>query len=337
MKISGIAVCILAALAAFAPFQTAWAKDADTPIANSSQPAPNKAGAKSSRSKAKSHKKAEPKPAPQSFITFYWPKDSSETFLRVFQERMLISLDGQPAGRLTPGEYITVPVHPGSHTYGYERVVQFSEGETKRTIDVAQGQTVYFEIIHRDEGFVQLVFPQQVAAEVAEAELPKLKLPLQSAPKEAVAAPKGAVAEVSASGAKPAGRSAKAAGQPQAVPQSTITFYWRKSAGGVVAFMDTFKEHFGISIDDQFAGSISEGEYISVPVQPGPHTYSYSRASQISFGEKKHNVDVPPGQSVYFQITEQEQGMVTVAFPEQVPADQAQQALANLKSPEKNE
>jgi hypothetical protein len=100
-----------------------------------------------------------------------------------------------------------------------------------------------------------------------------------------------------------------------------------------VSFLSSLKEHFGVAIDDQSAGSFSEGQYISVPVQPGPHTFSYARASQVSFNEKKHTLDVAPGQSVYFEVAEEQQGMVTVMYPHQVPPEQGQPALAGLQAP----
>jgi len=330
MRSTGIVVCILAVAAAFLPWGVAEAKGADTPAADSSQPGPKNGGTKLVAAKP-AKKPAEP---PPSFITFYWSKGSDSSLFSVFRERMLLSVDGKPAGKLTQGEYISVPVQPGPHTYGFERSAQFSEGETKRDVDVPQGQSVYFEIIEKNEaGIVHTMFPQLVPAEQAQAELSKLKSPLQTAPMEAVT--KGAVAneavtEVAASNPKLASKAGKKGTEPQPVQQSYITFYWPKRTSGTMAFLDSLKEHLGVSIDDQLAGSFSEGEYISVPVQPGPHTYSYARASQISIGEKKHSVDVQQGQSLYFEIAEQQQGMVTVMFPQEVPAEQAQPALANL-------
>jgi len=322
MRFTGIVVCILAMLMASAPCPAQDAKPADALV-------PKKTG---TPSKAKPAKKAA-EPVAQSFITFFWSKGSDSSLFGVFQERVSISVDGQPAGKLTQGEYISVPVQPGHHTYGYERSVQFSEGETKREVDVPQGQTVYFEIIDREAGMVHTMFTQ--------AELAKLRQPLQTAPKEAVAGvppvPVAAVAGVPVAAPQPSSQPGKKRAGPQPAQQSYITFYWPKSSSGTVAFLDSLKEHFGIAIDDQSAGSFTEGEYISVPVQPGPHTYSYARASQISFGEKKHSLDVPQGQSVYFEITRNQQGMVTVMFPRQVPAEQAQQALLNLKPPGRDE
>ncbi len=70
----------------------------------------------------------------QSFITFYWTKGSDSALFEMFRERVLLSVDGQSAGKLTQGEYVSVPVQPGHHTYGYEKSAQFSEGEIKRAI-----------------------------------------------------------------------------------------------------------------------------------------------------------------------------------------------------------
>ena len=74
-----------------------------------------------------------------------------------------------------------MPVQPGHHAYGYERVAISSEGETKREVDVPQGQSIYFEIVEKNEaGFMHTLSPQQVAAEQAQAEVTKLKAPLQT-------------------------------------------------------------------------------------------------------------------------------------------------------------
>ncbi len=341
MRFTGILVCLLAMQMASAPCRAQSAKPADAPAANPAQPAPKKTA---TPSKAKSAKKA-PEPVQQSFITFYWPQGSDSPLFEVLRERVSLSVDGQPAGKLTQGEYISVPVQPGHHTYGYERLAQFSDGEIKHEVDVPQGQSIYFEIIDKEEaGIVHTTFLKEVAAETAQAELAKLKQPLQTAPKEAVAGVAGALpaAMAAVSGvraaAPPAGvKPGKKGAGPQPVQQSYITFYWPKRTSGTVAFLETFKEHLGIAIDDQSAGSFSEGEYISIPVQPGPHTYSYARTSQIGIGAKRHSVDVAQGQSVYFEIDEQEQGMVTVIFPQQVAAEQASPALSNLKAPGKDE
>ena len=100
-----------------------------------------------------------------------------------------------------------------------------------------------------------------------------------------------------------------------------------------MSFLTSLSEHIGVAIDDQSAGSLGEGEYISVPVQPGSHTYSWARASTISINDKKRPLDIQPGQSAYFEIAEQQQGMVNAIFPQQVQAEQAQPLLAGLKSP----
>ncbi len=326
MRFPGIVAFILAVAAACAPCQALNATNAGTAAAPSLGPAPTRIA------KAKP-KKAE-QPPQQSYITFFWSKGAEgSSFFGVFREKILLSVDGKAAGKLTQGEYMSIPVDPGQHTYGYERVAISSEGETKREIDVAQGQSVYFEIIDKDEaGMVHTIYPQQVAAEQAQGELTRLKTPLQNAPKEAVAGAPGAPG-VSTSAPQPGGKPGKKGSGPQPLPQSYITFYWPNRTSGTVAFMQTFGEHFGIVIDDQSAGSFREGQYISVPVQPGTHTVSYARASQISLNEKKHSIDVPPGQSVYFEIAEEQQGMVTGMYPHQVPPEQGQPAMAGLAQP----
>jgi hypothetical protein len=329
MRFPGIVAFILAVAAACAPCQALNATNAGTAAAPSSGPAPTRIA------KAKP-KKAE-QPPQQSFITFFWSKGAEGSSLfSVFRETVILSVDDKPAGKLTQGEYMSIPVQPGHHTYGYERVAISSEGETKREIDVPQGQSAYFEIIDKTEaGILHTVAPQQVAAEQAQAEITRLKTPLQTAPQAAVTGAPGApgISGVSAAAPQPGGKPGKKGAGPQPLPQSYITFYWPKRTSGTVSFLDSLKEHFGVAIDDQPAGSFSEGQYISVPVQPGPHTYSYARASQVSFNEKKRPLDVAPGQSIYFEIAEEQQGMVTVMYPQQVPAEQGQPALAGLKTP----
>ncbi len=338
MRFPGIVVCILALFGASAFHQAQAATPADTAAANSARPAP-----KNTMVAASKAKKAEPKPA-QSFITFYWSKGAEGSPLfAVFREKLLLSVDGKDAGKLIQGEYISVPVEPGHHTYGYERSAISSEGETKREVDVPQGQNVYFEVIEKDAaGFAHLISLQQTAADVAQAEVAKLRLPLlqQTAPVAAgvpgapgiPGAPAG-IPGVSASAPQAGGKPGKKGAAPPPVLQSYIVFYWPKRTSGTMSFLDSLKEHFGVAIDDQPAGSFTEGQYISIPVQPGPHTYSYGRASQVSFNEKKHSVDVAPGQSLYFEVAEQDQGMVTVVYPQQVSAEQGQPALAGLQPP----
>ena len=179
-EIPGIVAFILAVAAACAPCQALNATNAGTAAAPSSGPAPTRIA------KAKP-KKAE-QPPQQSYITFFWSKGAEGSSLfSVFREKVLLSVDGKPAGKLTQGEYMSIPVEPGHHAYGYERDAFSSEGETKREIDVPQGQSVYFEIIEKNEaGILHTMYPQQVAAEQAQAELTRLKTPLQTAPKQAV-------------------------------------------------------------------------------------------------------------------------------------------------------
>ncbi len=325
MRSTGIVVCILAMLVASAPCRAQDAKPAGAL-------APKKTG---TPSKAKSAKKAA-EPVQQAFIAFYWPKESDWVPFPSLEERLSISVDGQPAGKVTQGEFISVPVQPGPHTYGYTRSTQTSEGERKGSVEVPQGQTVYLETVKTDHGIVTVVSMQQVTAEHATQALPGLKSPLQLAPKEAVIAPKEAVTETLAPNPKPANKPAKKSGEPPMVPPSYITFYWPKSTDGFVAF-ESLKEHYSIFIDGQLAGRFSEGEFISVEVQPGPHTYGYVRSSQFSIGDKGHSVDISPGQSVYFEIVRTEYGMVTLTAPQPASAEQAQQALPKLKAPEKDE
>ena len=330
MRFPGIVAFILAVTAACAPCQALNATNAGTAAAPSSGPAPTRIA------KAKP-KKAE-QPPQQSYITFFWSKGAEGSSLfSVFREKVLLSVNGKPAGKLTQGEYTSIPVEPGHHAYGYERDAFSSEGETKREIDVPQGQSVYFEIIDKNEaGILHTMYPQQVAAEQAQAELTRLKTPLQTAPQQAVAGAPG-VPGASASAPQARGKPGKKGAGPQPLPQSYITFYWPNRTSGSVSFLSSLKEHFGIAIDDQSAGSFSEGQYISVPVQPGPHTFSYARASQVSFNEKKHPLDVAPGQSVYFEVAEEQQGMVTVMYPHQVPPEQGQPALTGLNPPGKDD
>jgi len=290
-------------------------------------------------------KKAEPVQA--SAITFYWSKGSEGSSLfSVFREKVILTVDGKPAGKLTQGEYVSVPVEPGHHSYGYERVAVSSEGEEKREIDIAPGQSVYFEIVERSEGFLHTLTPRQVAAEQAQAEVTKLKTPLQTAAPApgvpattpaAVAAGPAGVPGVPAMAPQAGGKPGKKGAAPQPVAQSYVVFYWPKRGSGSVSFLSSLAEHVGFAVDDQSAGSIAEGEYISIPIQPGAHTISWSRASTISFNDKKHPLDVAAGQSAYFEVAEQQQGMVTVIYPQQVEAGQAQQALASLKSPAAND
>jgi hypothetical protein len=342
MRFPGIVACILAVVAACAPCQALNATASGTAAAHSSAPAPTRIA------KAKNAKKAE-QPPQQSYITFYWSKGlEGSSLFNVFRERLVVSVDGQPAGKLSQGEYVSIPVQPGHHTYGYERVAISSEGEIKREIDVAPGQSVYFEIVEKSEaGLLHTITPQEVPAGQAQAELTHLKTSLQAGPQEASAGAPGApgpqampgapgVPGTAASTPQPGGKPGKKGAAPPPVQQSFIVFYW-PNRGGSVSLLSSLKEHFGVGIDDQAAGSFSEGQYIAVPVQPGAHTYSYARASQVSFSEKKHPVDIAPGQSVYFEIAEEQRGMVTVLYPQQVPAEQGQPALAGLKQPGKDD
>ncbi len=336
MRFAGIAACILALGAACAPCQALNATTAGSATVHSA------ALAQTKTAKAKPAKKAA-QPA-QSYVTFFWSKGADGgSLFGVFREKIMLSVDGKDAGKLTQGEYLSVPVEPGHHTYGYERVAISSDGEIKREIDVLPGESVYFEIIEQNEaGIVHKMFPQQVQAEQAQGEISRLKTPLQNAPKEAVTGAPGTsvtpgVPGVSAATPQTGGKSGKKGAGPQPLAQSYITFYWPKRTSGTVAFMQTFGERFGIAVDGQSAGSFGEGQYISVPVQPGAHTYSYARASQISFNEKKHDVDIAPGQSVYFEIAEEQQGMVTVSYPQLVPAEQGRQALTSLSQPARDE
>jgi hypothetical protein len=333
MRFSGIVACILAAAAACTPCLALDTTDAGAVAARSQAPALARTA------KAKSPKKAE-QPAQQSYITFYWAKGAEGSSLfNVFREKVILTVDGQAAGKLTQGEYISVPVQSGRHTYGYERVAISSEGETKREVDVAQGQSIYFEIVEKnDAGFMHTLSPRQVAAEQAQAEVTRLKAPLQTAAAPGVpgaAAATGSVPlpVVSAAAPQTGGKPGKKGAAPQAIAQSYIVFYWPKRSSGSMSFLTSLSEHIGVAIDDQSAGSIGEGEYISVPVQPGSHTYSWARASTISINDKKRPLDIQPGQSAYFEIAEQQQGMVNIIFPQQVQAEQAQPGLAGLKSP----
>jgi hypothetical protein len=292
--------------------------------------------------KAKSPKKAE-QPAQQSYLTFYWAKGAEGSSLfNVFREKVILTVDGQAAGKLTQGEFISVPVQPGHHTYGYERVAISSEGETKRELDVPQGQSIYFEIVDKNEaGFMHTLSPQQVAAEQALAEVTKLKAPLQTAAAPGASGATAATGNaplpvVSAPAPQTSGKPGKKGAKPQVIAPSYIVFYWPKRSSGSMSFLTSLSEHIGVAIDDQTAGSIGEGEYISVPVQPGAHTYSWARASTISINDKKYPLDIQPGQSAYFEIAEQQQGMVNVIYPQQVQAEQAQPGLAGLKSPGAN-
>jgi predicted RecA/RadA family phage recombinase len=332
MRFPGIAACILAAAAACTPCQALNATDAATAATHVSAPAQTRTA------KAKPAKKAE-QPA-QSFITFYWSKGlEGASLFNVFREKIILTVDGKDAGKLAQGEYLSIPVQPGHHTYGYERQAFSSEGETKRELDVAQGQSAYFEIVEKNEaGFLHTMLPQPVAAEQAQAEISRLKTPLQTAAPApglpAAVAPTGAapLPGVSAATAQTGGKPGKKGAAPQPVAQSYIVFYWPKR-GGSVSLLTSLSEHVGVAIDDQSAGSIGEGEYISVPVQPGAHAYSWARASTVSWNDKKHPLDIQPGQSAYFEISEQQQGMVTVIYPQQVDVAQAQPLLASLKSP----
>ena len=337
MRVSGIVACILAAAAASSPCLALNPADTGAAAAvHSSAPALARTA------KAKSPKKAQ-QPAQQSTITFYWSKgaEGSSSLFSVFGENVILTVDGQPAGKLNQGEYLSVPVQPGHHAYGYERAAFSSEGETKREIDVPAGQSVYFEIVEKNEaGFLHTMSPQQVAAEQAQAEITKLKTPLQTAAAPALpdavaptahAALPGVAASAPQAAGKP-GKPGKKGAAPQAVAQSYIVFYWPKR-GQSLSLLTSLSEHIGVAIDDQSAGSIGEGQYISIPVQPGAHSYSWARASTISMNDKKHPLDIQPGQSAYFEIDEQQQGMVTILYPQQVQAEQAQPLLAGLKAP----
>ncbi len=335
MRVSGIVVCMVAMAAASAPCQALNANGTDTRAAQ----APLTRVAKAKPKKAA--------PVQPSAITFYWSKGSEGSSLfSVFREKVILTVDGKPAGKLTQGEYISVPVEPGHHSYGYERVAFSSEGEIKSEIDVAPGQSLYFEIVEKTEGgFMHTMSPQQVAPEQAQAEVARLKAPLQTAapapgvpaPAAGTAATGQATAGVSAAAPQAGGKRGKKGAAPVPVAQSYIVFYWPKRGSGSVSFLSSLAEHVGFAVDDQSAGSIAEGEYISIPIQPGAHTFSWSRASTISFNDKKHPIDIAAGQSAYFEVAEQQQGMVTVIYPQQVEAGQAQQAMASLKSPAVND
>jgi hypothetical protein len=337
MRVSGIVACILTAAAACTPCLALNTTDAGAAAARSQAPALAKTA------KAKSPKKAE-QPAQQSTITFYWAKGAEGSSLfNVFREKIILTVDGQAAGKLTQGEYISVPVQPGHHAYGYERVAISSEGETKREVDVPQGQSVYFEIAEKNEaGFMHTLSPQQVTAEQAQAEVSRLKAPLQTAgasgvPGAGAATGNAPLPVVGAAAPQTRGKPGKKGAAPQAIAQSYIVFYWPKRSSGSMSFLTSLSEHIGVAIDDQSAGSIGEGEYISVPVQPGSHSYSWAKASTISLNDKKHPLDIQPGQSAYFEIAEQQQGMVNAVYPQQVQAEQAQPLLAGLKSPGAND
>jgi hypothetical protein len=326
MRFCGIVVCMFALAAASAPCQALNANGTDTPAV---RPVLTKVA----RARHRKAKRVEP-----SAIVFYWSKGSEGSALfSVFREKIILTVDGKPAGKLTQGEYISVPVEPGHHSYGYERVAYSSEGEIKREIDVAPGQSVYFEIIDKTEGgFLHTITPQQAAPEQAQAEVMRLKTPLQTAapaPGVPVAAGPAGMPGVSAAVPQAGGRRGRRGAARQAAAQSYIVFYWPKRSNGNMSFLTSLSEHIGFAVDDQSAGSIAEGEYISIPVQPGTHNFAWSRASTISFNEKKHPIEITPGQSAYFEVAEQQQGMVTVIYPQQVEAGQAQQALAGLKSP----
>ena len=334
MRVSGIVACILAAAAVCTPCLALNTTDAGAAGARSP------ASALERTAKAKSPKKAV-QPAQQSYLTFYWAKGAEGSSLfNVFREKIILTVDGQAAGKITQGEFISVPVQPGHHTYGYERVAISSEGETKREVDVPQGQSIYFEIVEKNEaGFMHTLSPQQVAAEQAQAEVTRLKAPLQTTaaapgvPGAGAATGNAPLPVVSAAAPQTSGKPGKKGAKPQAIAQSYIVFYWPKRSSGSMSFLTSLSEHIGVAIDDQSAGSIGEGEYISVPVQPGSHTYSWARASTISINDKKRPLDIQPGQSAYFEIAEQQQGMVNMIFPQQVQAEQAQPLLAGLKSP----
>ena len=316
MKFTGIVVCILTMLVATADCR---AQDA----------APKKTG---SPSKAKPAKKAA-EPVQQSFITFYWPKETDWVPFEVLEERVTISVDGQPAGKVTQGEYISFPAQPGPHAYSYTRSTQTSEGEKTGSVDVTRGQTVYVEVVKADHGMVTVVSLKQVPADEAQQALRQLKTPIQLAPKEAVVVPNTVVTEASASNPKTASKASKKHGEPQIAPRSYVTFYWPKA--GFVAF-ESLQDHYSIFIDGQLAGRFCEGEFISVEVQPGSHTYGYKQSSQF-IGGREHSVDISPGQSIYFEIVRKDHGMVSLTSPQQVSAEQAQQELPKLKQPEKDE
>jgi hypothetical protein len=339
MRISGILACMLAA-AVLAPCEAMSAAKDGMGAAHSS-------GLNATKT-AKTTKAKKPEAPPQqAYITFFWSKGAEgSSMFNVFREKLLLTVDGKSAGKLSQGEVLNIPVDAGHHKYGFERVAISSEGETTREIDVAPGQTVYFEVADKNEaGFMHTVVPQEVSADQAKPQLSMLKAPLQTATKEAVlgtpaagAAP-GAQPLPAIGGAASAGATAPVKGKPgkkgaapQAVAPSYMTFYWPKRTSGTVAFLQTLGERFGIAVDGQPTGTFGEGQYVSVPVQPGAHNYSFAKATQVSFNEKQHPVEVAPGQSLYFEIAEEQQGMVTVSFPQQVSAEQGQQALAGLQA-----
>jgi hypothetical protein len=338
MRISGIAACIFA-VAAFSPCQAMSVASSGAAVAHSSGQAVTKV--------AKTQKAKKPEQPPQqAYVTFFWSKGADgPSMFSVFREKLLISMDGKQAGKITQGEFLSIPVDAGHHTMGYERVAISSEGETKREIDIAPGQTAYYEVIDKNEsGFMHIVVPQEAAPDHAKAEIATLKAPLQTATKEAVmglpaapgAAATGGLPALAAPGVSAAapqtGKPGKKGAAPQPVAQSFITFYWPKRTSGTVAFLETLGERIGLVIDGQAVGTFGEGEFVSIPVQPGSHNYSYAKSTQVSFNEKVHPVDVPAGQSIYFEIAEEQQGMVTVTFPQQVAPAQGQQALAGLHS-----
>jgi hypothetical protein len=180
MRISGIAACIFA-VAAFAPCQAMSAAGSATAAAHASAQAVVKT-AKATKSKKPDQ------PPQQAYVTFYWSKGSEgPSMFSVFREKLLISMDGKAAGKLTQGEFLNIPVDPGHHTFGYERVAISSEGETKHEIDIAPGQTAYYEIVDKNEaGFMHVIVPKEAAPDQAKAEIATLKAPLQAATKEAV-------------------------------------------------------------------------------------------------------------------------------------------------------
>jgi hypothetical protein len=336
MRISSILACVFT-VAVLTPCQAMSAAKDGAAVAHN----PGLTAAKT----AKTTKAKKPEAPPQqAFITFFWSKGSeTSSMFNVFREKLLLTVDGKSVGKLSQGEVLNVPVDPGHHKYGFERVAISSEGETTREIDVAPGQTVYFEVADKDEaGFMHTVVPQEVSADQAKPQLSMLKAPLQNATKEAVLGTAGAGAGSVAPGLAPVAGApgvpaaapvkGKKGAAPQAVAQSYMTFYWPKRTNGTVAFLQTLGERFGIAVDGQPTGTFGEGQYVSVPVQPGAHNYSFAKATQVSFNEKQHPVEVAPGQSLYFEIAEEQQGMVSVSYPQQVSAEQGQQALASLQA-----
>ena len=172
----------------------------------------------------------------------------------------MLSVDGQAAGKLSQGEYISVPVQPGHHTYGYERVAISSEGETKREVDVPQGQSIYFEIVEKNEAGI---YAHVISAAGAGGAGSGGSDQAQDAAADRAAGGSSwstrsarscwSAGDTRSTGARPsAQRQTRQKGRRAATRAAKLhRILLAQENGGRMSFLSRSSEHFGVAIDDQ--------------------------------------------------------------------------------------